>query len=122
MFLYYLITGIIAIVVCLILTLLNKYLSNKFSIAYKIIAMVMLIVFFFRYELGVENISNILFLTVKNGFTSKFQVAFSGALLWLLRAGEILLFVQPFFRNKFSNSLVATFGLGVFALNAISIF
>ena len=119
MFFYYLITGIIAIVVCLILTLLNKYLSNKFSIAYKVIAMVMLVVFFFRFELGVENISKVLFLTVGNGFTSKFQIAFSGILLWLLRAGEILLFVQPFFRNKFSNSLVATFGLGAFFLNAV---
>jgi len=119
MFVYYLIVGIIAIAVCLTLILLNKFLPNKFSIAYKIIAMVMLGVFFFRFELGVENISNILFLTVENGFTSKIQVAFSGLLLWLLRAGEILLFIQPYFRNKFSNALVVTFGLGAFALNAL---
>lgn len=116
---YYLTSIIVAVAIVAILLLIHKYVNEKFSLTSKIIAMIMLVFFFFRFELGKENISTIIFLTVEKGFVSKGQIALSGVLLWVLRAGEILLFIQPFFRNKFSNALVSTFGLGVFALNLI---
>ena len=116
---YYLTGLIIVLWITTTILLLNKYADHKVNSAFKIFAILMAVVFFFRFELGKENISSILFLTVEKGFTSKGQIIFSALLVWLLRAGEILLFIQPFFRNKFSNSLVATFGVFVYAINII---
>lgn len=115
---YYLVLSIFAIL-SYVAIYLFKDKDKQSSLTYKILAAVIMVAFFFRYELGKENISDILFLTVEKGFASKGQIVISAVAVWLFRAAEVFIFIHPFFRKKFSNVVVATFGLFATVLNIV---
>lgn len=113
---YYLVIAISAVLAFVAVYLFT---DKHAFLSYKILAILVMIAFFFRYELGEENIGDILFLTVGKGFSSKWQIVISAITVWLFRAAEVFIFIHPFCRKKFSDTVVATFGLFASVLNVV---
>ena len=77
----------------------NIEISNKF---YKILSLVLAVVFFFRFMLGHDEIGNV-FALANSPIQSKALTAFSLILNWLLYAVNLLVILHPFFKtSKFS--------------------
>ncbi len=115
MTIYYILTIAVALAVAGIFLVVRKFANGKLDLAFKITAIVLAVVYFFRYFLGKELLWDVVHFQGE-GFQSKFQAGFSLALVWLLTGGELLAITVPFFRSKTANSLLSTYGLVAFLL------
>ncbi len=87
----------------------------------KILSLCFAALFYVRYCLGHDNISDIYHLTLTNGFTSRGQLAGGLFQVWLMFTAELLLFLYPYFCRKIPSLHVfaSTLGLAVFIVNFI---
>ena len=87
----------------------------------KILSLCFAALFYVRYCLGHDNISDIYNLTLTEGFTSRGQLAGGLFQVWLMFTAELLLFLYPYFQKKVPslNVFASTLAPAVFLVNLI---
>ena len=78
---------------------LYRYANKQLNLIFKIVSLVLAVLYIYRYCSGRDNINGIYNMELVNGFTSKAQLAFGLIQVWLGFAGELFLCLYSFFRK-----------------------
>jgi len=97
---YFITAAIVFAVMAATGVILYKFAGKRLNLIFKILSLVLAVLYIYRYCSGYDNIYGIMNLQLVRGFTSKGQIVFALIQVWLGFAGELFLCLYPFFRKN----------------------